>query len=104
MIVLLKDDTLSAVMHMMAMCGNMIAESGISAEHIAYMGDDLTDVVVMKRIGFAVAPANARPEVKRSAHYTTQASGGAGAVRELCELILQAQGYWPELLRKYEVS
>ena len=82
----------------------IIAESGISAEHIAYMGDDLTDVVVMKRIGLAVAPANARPEVKRSAHYTTQASGGAGAVRELCELILQAQGYWPELLRKYEVS
>ena len=72
-------------------------------EEIAYMGDDLTDIVVMHRVGFAVAVANARPEVKREAHYVTEASGGNGAVREVIEIILDAWGFWPEILEKYEV-
>jgi 3-deoxy-D-manno-octulosonate 8-phosphate phosphatase (KDO 8-P phosphatase) len=49
------------------------------------------------------ATANARDEVKKVAHYTTKASGGSGAVREVCELILKAKGLWEPLMRKYEV-
>jgi 3-deoxy-D-manno-octulosonate 8-phosphate phosphatase (KDO 8-P phosphatase) len=56
----------------------------------------------MHRVGLAIATANARPEVKAQAHYVTAAPGGSGAVREVVELILQAQGYWEEILRKYE--
>ena len=58
----------------------------------------------MRRVGLAVATANARPEVKRSAHFVTQAEGGRGAVREVVELLLKAQGHWDEILRKYEAS
>jgi 3-deoxy-D-manno-octulosonate 8-phosphate phosphatase (KDO 8-P phosphatase) len=57
----------------------------------------------MRRVGFGIATANARPEVKALAHYTTQAPGGQGAVREVVEMILRAQGRWDEILRHYEV-
>src|SRR5271169_5704545 len=77
-------------------------KSGIPMAEMAYVGDDLTDVIVMRRVGLAIATANARPEVKRAAHYVTQAPGGSGAIREVAELLLQAHGHWPELLRKYE--
>jgi 3-deoxy-D-manno-octulosonate 8-phosphate phosphatase (KDO 8-P phosphatase) len=80
------------------------AKSGIALTDIAYVGDDLTDIVVMRRVGLAIAPANARAEVKRAAHYVTAASGGAGAIREVCELLLQAQGRWADILKKYEVD
>jgi len=78
--------------------------SGIAASEVAYMGDDLTDVVVMNRIGLSIAPANARAEVKRHAQFVTSAAGGQGAVREVCELLLKAQGHWDDLLRKYEIA
>jgi 3-deoxy-D-manno-octulosonate 8-phosphate phosphatase (KDO 8-P phosphatase) len=57
----------------------------------------------MRRVGLSFATANARDEVKSVAHYVTKASGGSGAVREVCEFILQAKGLWEPLLRKYEV-
>jgi 3-deoxy-D-manno-octulosonate 8-phosphate phosphatase (KDO 8-P phosphatase) len=79
-------------------------KSGIPRDAIAYIGDDLTDVVVMRRVSIGIATANARPEVKKAAHMVTEASGGAGAVREVCELLLQAQGKWPEILKKYEIE
>ena len=50
------------------------------------------------------APANARDEVKRAAHYITKAAGGRGAVREICELLLEAHGHWADILNKYEVD
>jgi len=78
--------------------------SGIALSEMAYAGDDLTDVVCMRRVGFAIAPANARAEVKRAAHYVTQAAGGRGAVREICEVLLQAHGRWADILRKYEAE
>ncbi len=68
---------------------------------IAYMGDDWLDMVLLKRVGLAVAPANAVSEVKEMAHYTTEHSGGHGAVRELCDLILEAQNRHKELLQHY---
>ena len=82
----------------------ILAKSGCQREEVAYIGDDLTDIVVMRRVGLAIATANARPEVKRSAHHVTAQPGGQGAVREVVELILQARGFWGEILRKYEVE
>ena len=82
----------------------ILTRSGIAASQVAYIGDDLTDVVVMNRVGLSFAPANARPEVKRMVHRVTESTGGQGAVREVCELLLKAQGHWDDLLRKYEVK
>ncbi len=81
----------------------ILADAGISPDEVAYMGDDLTDVVVMNRVGLGIATANARAEVKSCAKHVTEASGGSGAIREVCELLLKAQGRWDELMKKYEV-
>lgn len=70
----------------------ILKKSGIKKEEICYMGDDLPDIPVMKEVGFAVAPSNAVPEVKKYAHYVTRKEGGNGAVREVCELIIKYQG------------
>jgi 3-deoxy-D-manno-octulosonate 8-phosphate phosphatase (KDO 8-P phosphatase) len=82
----------------------IMADCGLTPDQVAYIGDDLTDAIVMRRVGLAIATANARPEVKRVAHYVTEHEGGRGAVRDVCELLLKAQGYWPEILRKYEIE
>ena len=65
---------------------------GLEAPACAFVGDDLPDLAVMRRCGLAVAVANAAEAVKEAAHYVTRASGGRGAVREFCELVLRAQG------------
>jgi 3-deoxy-D-manno-octulosonate 8-phosphate phosphatase (KDO 8-P phosphatase) len=82
----------------------IMQDCGLSRDDVAYIGDDLTDVVIMRRVGFAIATANAREEVKRAAHAVTHAPGGSGAVREVVELILKAQGHWQKLLAKYEAE
>jgi len=82
----------------------ILADAKIDSGEVAYVGDDLTDVVIMKRVGLAIATANARPEVKAAAHHVTQARGGEGAVREVVELVLQARGLWGEILKHYEVG
>ncbi len=81
----------------------IMAKAGLTREQVAYIGDDLTDVVVMHRVALGVATANARPEVKQCANFVTSAAGGSGAVREVCELLLKAQGHWEGLMGKYEV-
>jgi 3-deoxy-D-manno-octulosonate 8-phosphate phosphatase (KDO 8-P phosphatase) len=68
------------------------AELGFEPAACAFMGDDLPDLPAMQSCGFAVAVANAVEAVKQSAHYVTRASGGRGAVREFCELVLAARG------------
>jgi 3-deoxy-D-manno-octulosonate 8-phosphate phosphatase (KDO 8-P phosphatase) len=78
--------------------------SGCSRDEVAYIGDDFTDVVAMRRVGLSVATANARPEVKACATYVTEAAGGSGAVREVVEILLKAQGLWEDILRHYEVT
>ena len=79
-------------------------KSGFRDDEIAYLGDDLTDGILMKRVGFAVAVANAKPEVKKIAHYVTEVPGGQGALREFAEIVLDAQGLWPAILRSYELE
>ncbi len=82
----------------------ILADAKVEPSQVAYIGDDLTDIVIMRRVGLGIATANARKEVKRAAHYTTQAIGGQGAVREVIELILNSQGLWDALLIKYEAD
>lgn len=66
-----------------------------------YVADDLTDLPVLRRVGLAVAVPNARPEVRRAAHMITGTPGGDGAVRELAEFILKAQGKWRQIMARY---
>lgn len=82
----------------------ILADAKVAIGEVAYIGDDLTDVVVFHRVGFAVATANARPEVKKEAHYVTTAPGGSGAVREAIEVIMQSCGFWEDILAHYEVG
>ena len=82
----------------------ILADAKLDPKQVAYIGDDLTDVVVMRRVGLAIATANARPQVKKAAHHVTAQPGGGGAVREVAEMLLRAQGHWPEILRKYEAE
>ncbi len=79
---------------------DIVRRAGLPEEAIAYVGDDLPDLPVLARVGLAVAVANAAPEVRRAAHYVTRASGGEGALREVVELILKAQGKWQEAVKK----
>ena len=81
----------------------IMAEAKVASDQVAYIGDDLTDVVIMRRVGLSFAPGNARPEVLRCASAVTSAVGGSGAVREVIEVLLKARGVWNELLKKYEV-
>ena len=81
----------------------ILADAKIDASEVAYIGDDFTDVVIMNRVGLAIATANARAEVKKAAHYVTSVPGGEGAVREVVELLLKAQNRWGEILRHYEI-
>jgi 3-deoxy-D-manno-octulosonate 8-phosphate phosphatase (KDO 8-P phosphatase) len=82
----------------------ILAKAGIDSGEVAYIGDDFTDIVIMHRVGLAIATANARAEVKGEAHYVTQAVGGEGAVREVVELLLKAQGNWPKITSHYEIG
>ena len=69
-------------------------------EEVAFVGDDLPDLPVLRRVGLAIAVANAVPEIKKAAHLVTKRSGGDGAVREVIEFILKAQGKWLLVLPK----
>jgi 3-deoxy-D-manno-octulosonate 8-phosphate phosphatase (KDO 8-P phosphatase) len=75
-------------------------ELGISDEQVGYIGCEVTDIGVMKRVGFTVATADAIDEVKEIADYITTAPGGRGPIREVCELILRSMGKWEEWVEK----
>lgn len=77
------------------------AQANVSADECAFIGDDLPDVPVMRLVGFAVAVADAVDETKQAAHYVTRLKGGRGAVREVADLILKAQGRWEELMKRF---
>lgn len=77
------------------------ATEGVSADEIAYMGDDLLDLPVLRSVALSFAPADAAPEVRRVAHTITQAAGGHGAGREAVEFLLKARGQWDDLLARF---
>ncbi len=74
--------------------------TGVPESAVAYVGDDLPDLPVMRRIGLAVAVGDAVLEVKLAAHYVTKANAGRGAIREAVELILKSKGIWGEMIEK----
>jgi len=78
----------------------IIQKTAVSDSAIAYIGDDLPDIPVMRRAGLAIAVGNAVPEVKKAAHYTTKALAGHGAIREVVELILKSKGIWEAMIDK----
>ncbi len=77
------------------------ASTGISIEKMAYAGDDLIDLPVMKRVGVSISVANACKEVKDRSDWVTGCCGGHGAVREICEGILKAKDLWQGILEQY---
>lgn len=79
----------------------LLLEAGAAASETAFIGDDVTDIPLMERVEFAVAVADATEETRAAAHYITELPGGYGAVREVTEMILKAQGRWAELMRRY---
>lgn len=79
----------------------LIKKYKLKASEICYIGDDLLDLPLMRRVGYPVAVRNARPEVKKCARYITRALGGHGAVREVIEKILKSQNKWNAILKKY---
>jgi 3-deoxy-D-manno-octulosonate 8-phosphate phosphatase (KDO 8-P phosphatase) len=86
--------------HKIAAYEDVLRKTGAKESEVAYLGDDLPDLTIMRRVGLAVAVANAAPEVKRAADYRTKAPGGKGAARELVELILKSKGIWEEMIDK----
>jgi YrbI family 3-deoxy-D-manno-octulosonate 8-phosphate phosphatase len=79
----------------------VIADLGVPASAVCYIGDDLPDVPVMRSVGLGIAVADAASEVQAAAGYVTQHPGGHGAVREAVEMILKAQGRWEEVIRRF---
>jgi 3-deoxy-D-manno-octulosonate 8-phosphate phosphatase (KDO 8-P phosphatase) len=72
----------------------LLARLGVADEEVAFMGDDVNDLPVLRRVGLSSCPADAAPEVLAEARLVARWRGGRGAVRELCELILRAKGLW----------
>jgi 3-deoxy-D-manno-octulosonate 8-phosphate phosphatase (KDO 8-P phosphatase) len=79
----------------------LLEKTGNAPEEAAYVGDDLIDIPALKSVGLAAAVSDAVPEVKQHAHIITENRGGRGAVREVCEFILKAQGLWNGVLSRY---
>jgi len=79
----------------------ILLENNLEAFQVAYIGDDLPDLPVLKRVGFSAAPHNAADVVKESVDYVTERRGGEGAVREVVDLLLKASGKWDEVLSQF---
>jgi 3-deoxy-D-manno-octulosonate 8-phosphate phosphatase (KDO 8-P phosphatase) len=79
----------------------LLRHTGVAASAVAYIGDDVGDIPVLRRVGLPIAVANAVPEVRACAMWVTQRAGGQGAVREVIDLVLRAQGHWPAIVQDY---
>ena len=77
--------------------------TGLDDSRIAYMGDDIIDVPIMRRAGFAATPMDGIADAQAAAHYVSSLGGGKGAVREVCDMILKARGVWNEIAERYEL-
>ncbi len=87
--------------HKLGVYKKVLRKFHVKDEEVCFMGDDLLDLPLIKRAGFAVSPPNAVDEVRNLSHYTTQKHGGKGAVRELIELILKSKNLWNTAILPY---
>jgi 3-deoxy-D-manno-octulosonate 8-phosphate phosphatase (KDO 8-P phosphatase) len=81
--------------------GQVLERLGIGWQEVAFVGDDLADLPILRKVGLPIAVANAVADVKAIAAYVTQNEGGHGAVREVIEALLRARGEWPDILERY---
>jgi 3-deoxy-D-manno-octulosonate 8-phosphate phosphatase (KDO 8-P phosphatase) len=79
----------------------ILRDTGLDDSHVAYIGDDLVDIPILRRVGFSAAPADAAPEVLEYVHLVTRSRGGHGAVREVCDQLLKGTGAWEDIIGKY---
>ncbi len=79
----------------------ILREKNLKDEDVCYIGDDLVDLPILRRVGFAIAVADSIDDIKRYVHYITKRRGGDGAVREVTELILKSQNRWDEVVKRY---
>lgn len=87
----------------LAAAQQIITELNLELQNVCYIGDDLTDVGLMKSVGMSASVADAGDDVKKVADYVTKSAGGKGAIRELIEMILKSQKRWNELLQGYGI-
>ena len=87
----------------LAAAQQILGELNLEPSNVCYIGDDLTDVGLMKSVGMSASVADAADDVKKVAHYVTKSNGGKGAIRELIEMILKSQKRWNELLQGYGI-
>ena len=80
---------------------DILTRNNLTPEEVGYVGDDLIDLPILKRVGVAFVVANAGSDVKAHADYITGAHGGNGALREIAELILKAQNKWSQVVNSY---
>jgi len=80
---------------------DLLAKTGVTAEECGYIGDDVIDLPLFTRVGFAVTVPSGHPEVQYRAHYVTKNSGGRGAVREVCDMVMRARGTYEQALAPY---
>jgi 3-deoxy-D-manno-octulosonate 8-phosphate phosphatase (KDO 8-P phosphatase) len=79
----------------------LLADTGFTADECGYIGDDVIDLPLFTRVGFAVTVPSGHPEVQHRAHYVTKNPGGRGAVREVCDMVMRAQGTYEQALAPY---
>ena len=79
---------------------DILERRGLRAEQVAFLGDDLADLPVLRQVGLAATVPQARPEVREAVHHVTEVPAGFGAVREVVEILLKARGRWDEVVRK----
>jgi 3-deoxy-D-manno-octulosonate 8-phosphate phosphatase (KDO 8-P phosphatase) len=84
-----------------ALLGEIEKKTGVGPAEMAFMGDDLPDLPIMKRVGLSIAVSNAHQTVREKADMVTTAPGGEGAVREVCESILKAKGLWEDIVGRF---
>ncbi len=83
---------------------DILGKKNLPGPATAFMGDDVVDIPVLRRVGFSATAADAHDDVKDVVDYVAKKGGGRGAVREICELILQVQGRWKEAMERYELA
>jgi 3-deoxy-D-manno-octulosonate 8-phosphate phosphatase (KDO 8-P phosphatase) len=81
----------------------LLAKTGLTAEQVGFIGDDVVDLPILTRVGFAVGVPNGRAEVLSRVHHVTQAHGGRGAVREVCDFVLRATGSYDKVMAQFLV-
>ena len=97
------DEVIEGVFPKSRVFAGLLKKHRLTPEEVCFVADDLVDLSLIKRVGLAVAVANATHEIKKEADYITKKEGGRGAVREVVELILKSQKKWKDVLSFYDV-